>query len=392
MIITVICDVLGKLNNGTTIAATNLINSLREKGHEVRVVCPDEDKKNLPGYYVVPKRNFGYIINKIIERNGVLLAKPDYGILRQALEGADVMHLVTPYALSQAALEIACEKNMPVTASFHSQAENFTSHIFLMKCKIANYIVYKRYYDKVFRYCDIIHYPTAFIKDEFEGIITKTNAVVISNGVNEEFYRQAEGKRISEKFTIVCTGRYSKEKDPTTLLKAVNASKYKNNIKIFLAGDGPLKEKLKKLTEKYSLDVDFGFLSRKDLISLMRGADLYVHTAKAEIEAIACMEAIVSGLVPVICNSPKSATRMFALDENNLFKKDSVADLTKKIEFWYENEKLKEEYKNRYISMTTTFDQSECMAKMEKMMYEAVEMHGTEKTENEENILLRRRA
>lgn len=389
MIITVICDVLGKLNNGTTIAATNLINSLREKGHEVRVVCADEDKRNLPGYYIVPKRNFGFIINKIIERNGVLLAKPDEDILNTALDGVDVVHLVTPFAMAQAALEIAKERNLPVTASFHSQAENFTSHIFLMKSKLANYLIYKRYYDTVFRYCDVIHYPTAFIRDEFEGIITKTNAVVISNGVNEEFFRKSEGKRISDKFTIVCTGRYSKEKDPSTLLKAVNASKYKNNIKVFLAGDGPLKNKLKKMTAHYGLDVDFGFLSRKDLISLMRGSDLYVHTAKAEIEAIACMEAIVSGLVPVICNSEKSATRKFALDKNNLFKKDSVKDLTKKIEFWYENPELKEEYRRKYINMTTTFDQNECMANMEKMMYKAIEIHGVE---NEENVLLQRRA
>ena len=43
MIITVVCDVLGEENNGTTIAAMNLIRSLKAKGHEVRVVCPDEE-------------------------------------------------------------------------------------------------------------------------------------------------------------------------------------------------------------------------------------------------------------------------------------------------------------------------------------------------------------
>ena len=42
--IAVICDVLGEANNGTTIAALNLIRTLREKGHEVRVVCTDADR------------------------------------------------------------------------------------------------------------------------------------------------------------------------------------------------------------------------------------------------------------------------------------------------------------------------------------------------------------
>lgn len=45
MKITIICEVLGQPNNGTSVAAYNLINYLREEGHEVTVVCPDEDKK-----------------------------------------------------------------------------------------------------------------------------------------------------------------------------------------------------------------------------------------------------------------------------------------------------------------------------------------------------------
>ena len=44
MKITMVCDVLGKENNGTTIAAMNLIRYLREHGHEVRVLCCDQDR------------------------------------------------------------------------------------------------------------------------------------------------------------------------------------------------------------------------------------------------------------------------------------------------------------------------------------------------------------
>ena len=40
----IVCDVLGKENNGTTVAAMNLIRALRAKGHEVRIVCPDRDR------------------------------------------------------------------------------------------------------------------------------------------------------------------------------------------------------------------------------------------------------------------------------------------------------------------------------------------------------------
>ena len=59
MKILVAADVLGEPNNGTSIATYNLINALKERGHEVRVICPDEDKRGQEGYFVLPKFNFG---------------------------------------------------------------------------------------------------------------------------------------------------------------------------------------------------------------------------------------------------------------------------------------------------------------------------------------------
>ena len=46
MKIAIICDVLGKANNGTSIAAMNLIRYMQNAGHDVRVVCCDKDKEN----------------------------------------------------------------------------------------------------------------------------------------------------------------------------------------------------------------------------------------------------------------------------------------------------------------------------------------------------------
>lgn len=59
MKIAVVSDVLGEENNGTTIAAMNLIRSLRAKGHEVRIICPDTEKTGEFGYYIVKTLNVG---------------------------------------------------------------------------------------------------------------------------------------------------------------------------------------------------------------------------------------------------------------------------------------------------------------------------------------------
>ena len=73
MTITFVCDVLGEDNNGTTIATMNVIRAMKEKGHTVRIVCPDEDKIGKEGYYVVHPVNFG-AFNNYVKKNGVVLS------------------------------------------------------------------------------------------------------------------------------------------------------------------------------------------------------------------------------------------------------------------------------------------------------------------------------
>ena len=59
MNITIVCDVLGEPNNGTSVAAYNLINHLKSQGHNVTVVCCDADKQGESGFSIVPTMNLG---------------------------------------------------------------------------------------------------------------------------------------------------------------------------------------------------------------------------------------------------------------------------------------------------------------------------------------------
>ena len=53
------------------------------------------------------------------------------------------------------------------------------------------------------------------------------------------------------------------------------------------------------------------FYTTKDLIEAIKYADLYIHPAEAEIEGIGALEAIASGLVPIVADSRISATKQF---------------------------------------------------------------------------------
>lgn len=239
MIVTIICDIPLSRNNGTAVAAGNLINALKERGHEVRVVCPDENLWGKEGYFITQKRNFGPF-NKYVAKNGVTLAKPDEKMLLKAISGADIIHCIMPFSLSAAAVRIARELNIPVSAGFHCQAENVTNHMGLEGSRLANKLIYRRFYRRIYSKCDCIHYPTVFIRNEFERQCNKrTNGYVISNGVDAEFFGCKKGTRKDGKFTILCTGRYSHEKAQGVLIDAVKKSAYEGEIRLVVSTKTP---------------------------------------------------------------------------------------------------------------------------------------------------------
>lgn len=374
MTICVVCDVLGRENNGTTIAAMNLIRSLRAKGHTVRVVCPDADRKGEPDFFVVPTLKLGPI-NSYIKKNGVVIAKPNRKVLEAALDGVDHVHLMVPFMVSRAVLKIARERGLSVTAGFHCQAENFTSHVFMKNNKLANLLTYKNFYRHVYRYVDGVHYPSEFIRGVFERYGGKTNAYVISNGVNKQFKpieverpKELKGKRV-----ILFTGRFSKEKSHTVLIDAAKLSRHADELQLVFAGDGPLKKRLQKRSSGLKHPPIFRFFSREDLLQVINSADLYVHPAEIEIEAISCLEAISCGLVPVISNSERSATRFFALDERNLFPCNDSRALAERIDYWLEHPEEKAACSKTYLGYTEQFDFDHCMDQMEQMILETHE-------------------
>ena len=371
MKITIVCDVLGEENNGTTLAAMNLIRALKAGGHQVTILCPDEEKKGVPGYAVVPTRNLG-IFNGYVASNGVKLAKPDDRVIRQAVTGADIVHVMLPFILGRRATMIAKELGIPVSAGFHAMAENFTSHIFMENFYPANrltYCLFAKEYSRV----DAIHYPTQFLRDLYEGMYGPTNGYVISNGVNASFKpcQVQKPQEYRDKFVIVATGRYSKEKNQEVLLKAADLSRHREHLQVILAGSGPKENRLRALGKKLPVEPKFGFFPHDQMVELLNYADLYVHSAAMEAEGISCLEAISCGLVPIISNSPRCATKAYALTDRSLFQFDSPKDLAAKIDWWLDHPQDRAQWGSRYAENAAgQFDQEKCMEQMERMLLE----------------------
>lgn len=385
MTITFVCDVLGEENNGTTIATMNVIRAMKEKGHTVRIVCPDEDKRGKEGYYVVHPVDFG-VFNNYVKKNGVVLSSTkDLEIVKEALTGADIVHFNFCGFLSTVVVDLAHSMGIPCTASLHTQAENYTNHFYLDHSKPINDGLYHFIYKKLFSKVDAIHYPSQFIHDLFEKKNKfHGNGYVISNGIQSYFKRETfpRPKELRGKYVIVYTARYSKEKVHKVLIKAMKYSKYRDNIVLILPGAGPLEKKLKKWGDKYCVTPPvLGFHSREDMVKILNLADIYCHVGRVDIEPVSCLEAISVGICPILTDSPLSSVSSFALDERNIFHHDNSKDLAKKIDYWLENKEERQKCADSYLGFAKKFDFATSMDSMEKMFLETIEKYKTKQNE-----------
>lgn len=371
MTVTVVCDVLGKSNNGSTVAAKNLIDYLRGRGHTVKVLCADCENENKDGYYIVPSFNF-LIFNKYVESNGVSLAKPDEDIIRSAISGSDIVHIMFPFALGIESAKIAVKMNIPVSAGFHMLAENVTSQLHLDDFHLSNKLAYSVFHE-LYKNCDAIHFPTRYLKELYEGMYGKAAGYVITNGVNKIF-KPKDIKKKDGYIRILTIGRYSREKSQHTVIDAIKRSRHKDVIRLTVAGTGPLKEELEHRAKSLPIPAVFELYSRGKLVDIINESDIYIHPAKIEAEGISCLEAMSCGTVPIISDSPKCATKDYALTEQSLFKYGSASDLARKIDWWIENPAEREKYGKLYAETAAKkFNQEACMKKMEEMLIQTVE-------------------
>lgn len=371
MKILLVIDQFDSDNNGTTISAKRFAEILRNHGHEVRILATGGEA---PDKYVLPELHIP-IFEKLIHSQGFAFAKPVRETIEKAVAWADICHFMMPFALSVQTRKIAEEMGKPCTAAFHIQPENLISSVGLKNATLINDFMYYMarviFYDRFTH----IHCPSRFIAGELRRHGYKADLHVISNGILPDFhYMKAEkDPEFKGKILILMTGRLSQEKCQDVIIKAVSKSRYADKIQLVFAGQGPTLGYLQNLGESLANKPIFKLFTKDELIHIIAQADLYVHAADIEIEAISCIEAFASGRVPVIADSPRSAARQFALDSRSLFTPGDAEDLARKIDYWLDNPQEVADMELRYAREGRKYGIENSVRKAEEMFRAAID-------------------
>jgi Glycosyltransferase len=383
MKIVLIADFYGQHNNGTSVTSQRLVENLRARGHQVTVVSPYEYTG--VGYVQLQKQHIPVFGKYIEEKNGVMFSKVDEEILRRVILQADIVHVLMPFSVGSRAAKLASEMGVPLIASFHVQPENITSHMFMMNSELVNGFIYRIFWNNCYQYTRFIHCPSNFIANELIRNEYIANLRVISNGVIPIFHKKESTKpeALRDKICILFVGRYADEKRHDLLIDAAAKSKYADRIQLIFAGNGPREKKLRKRAQKLPNAPVFSFFTEEELACVINYCDLYVHPSDVEIEAISCLEALSCGLVPVISDSGRSATKQFALTENNLFCAGDSDSLAGKIDYWLTHPREKEELSEKYIEFGKSFSSSCCVDQMISTFYEVIADYAKESVARE---------
>ncbi len=357
--------------DGTAISTHRFRDELVKWGHTVRVLAIGVEGPDMYGLeeHHVP------IASAVAKKNNMHFAKFDEKIATQAFTGADLVHLIFPWQMERRCLALAKKMGIPVSTAFHCQPENITYNIRLNFLQFVNSFIYFLFRIWLYGKVKNIHCPSQFIAGELVRHKYKARLHVISNGISDIFTPpSAAVPKEPDTIRVLMVGRLAREKRQDLIIKAVMHSKYKDKIQLHFVGRGPMYKYYRNLGAKLPRPPQFEptFIPQEKMPELIHKADIYVHASDAEIEGIACIEAIACGKVPIIADSKISATSQFALDERSLFKKGKYLELRDKLDYWIEHPAELERMGREYAKLGENYNIKHSVPKLEKMFEEAI--------------------
>ena len=323
--------------NGGTIATKRLVNELRQRGHEIRIISAIHENPADPHFYKIP----GFVAPgtaESLENMHFLFGKNDKKVFREAMRGADFVQVQFPFLMARGVVKTAKKLGVPVVGAFHVQPQNIMAALGKTS-KLMERFLWATFKFFLLKRVDDITCPSVFAARLLRSEGVEARLWPISNGIPVEYVR-GEYQRpewFKDHFVLLNIGRHADEKRQALLIEGVKRSKYKHNIKLMLVGRGERSEILREKGKELPVEPFIEYVSHEDKLHYLNTADMYVHASIVELESLSCLEAVGCGLPVLVSNSKFSAASMFALEENLLFTSDDADSLAAKLDFWYEN-------------------------------------------------------
>jgi glycosyltransferase involved in cell wall biosynthesis len=142
---------------------------------------------------------------------------------------------------------------------------------------------------------------------------------------------------------VLSVGRLAPEKRQDVIIDAVARAAHRDQIRLVIAGAGPLEGRLRARARRRGLPVEFGYVSDERLTELYDEATMLIHASEVELEGMVVLDAMGACLPALIADAPESASAALAVDSRFLFTPGDSADLAAHIDRLLDDPELREQ-------------------------------------------------
>ncbi len=268
----------------------------------------------------------------------------------------DIIHLHSPDTIAWSALKYAKKRKIPIIATHHTDFCKYLSYYHLAFLRPLVWFLLRILYSKM----NIVTTPSEVMAQGLiEHRIKKVKA--LPWGVNfKRFSPSFRSRRLRDKilgkeksFILLCVCRLTWEKDLRTLAKFYNLLKEKrNDFVMAIAGDGPARKELESLMPGAKF---FGHLEGSKFSQLYASSDIFVFPSTTETFGNVTIEAMASGLVPVVARAGGSKSLVKEKKNGFLTKPKDYQEIVKKVNILLDNDKLRNQMRKFALDFSKGF-------------------------------------
>lgn len=313
MIIAIGCDTFSPDVNGAARFAERLAAGLVERGHEIHVIAPAQKwRKFAPRTEIVegqPMTVYRLPSWRWLPHDWLRFVLPWRARkhVRDALDliQPDVIHIQSHIIIGRALAKEATARNIRLVATNHVMPENVLDFTLLPPWAKKLFVRWGWHdADSVLKQASAITTPTKRAADFLERNTSRRGVMAVSCGLKASDYTANIG--MPERNAFVYVGRITLEKEIDVILHALTRLDDSFGATLTIVGDGDQRKHIEKLTHTLGLQdrVRFtGHVTDEQLRATLTGAKAFVIASIAELQSIATMEAMASGLPVIAANA-----------------------------------------------------------------------------------------
>lgn len=362
--------------NGGALLTRNLGQHFVAKGNSVTILCPAQRFRNtsikkagvkvrgirsfkIPPYIYPGNFRIPLIFNTKLLREIILEEKPD------------VIHIHDHFMICDGVVKIAKQLNIPIVGTNHFMPENLIHYLYPpYSPKFVEETIYTfawKQFVSVYNRLDLVITPTQTAANILKKGGIKKPRVAISNGVDlSRFNIQVNKSEVKKKYKIpegkpvlLFVGRLDKEKKVEVVLESLRIITESQKAHLVITGKGQQQLFLSNLARQLNISshITFtGFVPEEDLPKIYRIADIFVMASTAELQSVATLEALASGL-PIVAAKAIALPELVHQGKNGfLFPPNNSKSLAKKVLMILNNSKLKNKMSSQSLKIVQAHD------------------------------------